>query len=89
MAVCALVHFAAARALQGELRHSGKLFGFANAWLSAQGCEWPTVEARSHQLLAAELQRGLAPDKLASLASAGARFDADQAIDEALAAGRP
>ncbi len=80
----ALQHLALAFALSGDVRPSARMFGFVNARFKVLGYQREYTEQWSYDQLVAKLCEHLSSDEIANLATEGAAWSEDEAVEEAL-----
>jgi predicted ATPase/DNA-binding XRE family transcriptional regulator len=81
----AIQHLAAIAALQGDAHTAARLMGFVDAWCEREGGFRGYYERATYAALTAALRGELSQETIALLASEGAEFDYERAIDVALA----
>jgi tetratricopeptide (TPR) repeat protein len=79
----ALQHFALLAALGGDARRGAQLLGYVDAQYTALGMQREPTEQWGYDKLMAALRETLSEDAFAQLATEGAAWSEDQAVEEA------
>lgn len=80
----ALQHLAVLSGLGGDIRRAAQLLGYVGAQNKELGIEREPTEQWGYEKLMAALREKLSDDEIAKLATEGAAWSEDQAVEEAL-----